>query len=109
MGMAPSFWTFAIWMVSSREANVSCENGRGIRMASEDKLPPGVYRRKDSKILWIHYGYHGRDYRESAETDSPKKAAALRELRKAELRLGKFIEPSARRVLLSKLYAGVLE
>ena len=48
-------------------------------MTREDKLPPGVYRRKDSKVLWIHYGYRGRDYRESAETNSPKKAAALRE------------------------------
>ncbi len=48
-------------------------------MTREEKLPPGVYRRKDSKSLWIHYGYRGRDYRESAETNSPKKAAALRE------------------------------
>jgi integrase len=78
-------------------------------MARENKLPPGVYRRKDSKALWIHYGYRGRDYRESAETDSPKKAAALRELRKAELRLGKFVQPNARRILLSELYADVLE
>ena len=78
-------------------------------MATEAKLPPGVYRRKDSTFLWIHYGYHGRDYRESAETDSPKRAAALRELRKAELRLGKFVQPNARRVLLSELYADVLE
>jgi hypothetical protein len=78
-------------------------------MACEQKLPPGVYRRKDSKVLWIHYGYHGRDYRESAETDSPKKASALRELRKAELRLNKFVPPNARRVLLSELYADVLE
>ena len=78
-------------------------------MAREEKLPAGVYRRKNSKFLWIHYGYRGRDYRESAETDSPKKAAALRELRKAELRLGKFVQPSARRILLSELYADVLE
>ena len=51
-------------------------------MAREEKLPPGVYRRKDSKFLWIHYGYRGRDYRESAETNSPKKAASLRDLKK---------------------------
>ena len=62
-------------------------------MEREEKLPPGVYRRKDSKVLWIHYGYRGRDYRESAETNSPKKAAALRELKKAQLRMGKFVEP----------------
>src|SRR5436190_23485680 len=78
-------------------------------MTREEKLPAGVYRRKNSKFLWIHYGYRGSDYRESAETDSPKKAAALRELRKAELRLGKFVQPSARRILLSELYADVLE
>ncbi len=78
-------------------------------MASEEKLPAGVYRRKDSKFLWIHYGHRGRDYRESAETNSPKKAAALRELRKAELRMGKFVQPNARRVLLSELYADVLQ
>jgi integrase len=78
-------------------------------MASETKLPPGVYRRKDSKSLWIHYGHRGRDYRESAETNSPKKAAALRELRKAELRIGKFVQPNNRRVMLSELYADVLQ
>src|SRR5260370_11048784 len=78
-------------------------------MASEEKLPAGVYRRKDSKFLWIHSGHRGRDYRESAETNSPKKAAALRELRKAELRMGKFVQPNARRVLLSELYADVLQ
>ncbi len=78
-------------------------------MTREEKLPPGVYRRKDSKSLWIHYGYRGRDYRESAETNSPKKAAALRDLRKAELRMGKFVQPSARRVMLSELYANVIE
>ena len=30
-------------------------------MSREEKLPPGVYRRKDSKFLWIHEGYRGRD------------------------------------------------
>ena len=78
-------------------------------MTREEKLPPGVYRRKDSKSLWVHYGYRGRDYRESAETNSPKKAAALRDIRKAELRMGKFVQPTARRVMLSELYANVLE
>jgi len=78
-------------------------------MAREEKLPPGVYRRKDSKFLWIHYGYRGRDYRESAETNSPKKAASLRDLKKAQLRMGKFVEPSARRIMLSELYADVIE
>jgi integrase len=78
-------------------------------MAREGKLPPGVYRRKDSKFLWIHYGYRGRDYRESAETNSPKKATALRDLKKAQLRMGKFVDPSARRVMLSELYADVVE
>jgi integrase len=78
-------------------------------MAREEKLPPGVYRRSDSKFLWIHYGYRGRDYRESAETNSPKKAAAVRELRKAELRMGKFVEPNARRVMLSELFADAIE
>src|SRR5271167_3339700 len=78
-------------------------------MAREEKLPPGVYRRKDSKFLWIHYGYRGRDYRESAETNSPKKASSLRDLKKAQLRMGKFVEPSARRIMLSELYADVIE
>ena len=78
-------------------------------MAREEKLPPGVYRRKDSKFLWIHYGYRGRDYRESAETNSPKKAACFRDLKKAQLRMGKFVEPSARRIMLSELYADVIE
>jgi hypothetical protein len=45
-------------------------------MAREEKLPPGVYRRKDWKFLWIHDGYRGRDYRESAETGTWKHAAA---------------------------------
>ena len=78
-------------------------------MAREGILPPGVYRRKDSKFLWIHYGYRGRDYRESAETNSPKKATALRDLKKAQLRMGKFVDPIARRVMLSELYADVVE
>src|SRR6059058_3879197 len=78
-------------------------------MAPEEKLPQGVYRRKDSKVLWIHYGYRGRDYRESAETNSPNKAAALRELWKAELRMGRFVEPADRRVMLAELYADVLQ
>jgi len=78
-------------------------------MAPAEKLPPGVYRRKDSKFLWIHYGYRGRNYRESAETNSPKKAAAFRDLKKAQLRMGRFVEPTARRVLLSELYADVVE
>jgi integrase len=56
-----------------------------------------------------HYGYRGRDFRESAETNSPKRAAALLELRRAELRMGKFIQPGARRVMLSELYADVFE
>jgi len=84
-------------------------NPKDLSMTREDKLPPGVYRRKDSKVLWIHYGYRGRDYRESAETNSPKKAAALRELRKAELRMGKFVEPADRRVMLAELCADVLQ
>ena len=78
-------------------------------MAREGKLPPGVYRRKDSTFLWIHYGYRGRDYRESAETNSPKKATALRDLKKAQLRMGKFVDPAARRVMLAELYADVVE
>jgi integrase len=78
-------------------------------MPNEEKLPAGVYRRKDSKVLWIHYGHRGGNYRESAETNSPRKAAALRELRKAELKMGKFVQPNARRVMLSELYADVLQ
>jgi hypothetical protein len=38
-----------------------------------------------------------------------RKAAALRELRKAELGMGKFVEPHVRRVMLSELYAAVLQ
>jgi integrase len=78
-------------------------------MERTEKLPPGVYRRKDSKFLWIHYGYRGRNYRESAETNSPKKAAAFRDLKKAQLRMGKFVDPTSRRVMLSELYADVVE
>jgi len=57
----------------------------------QEKLPNGVYRRKnDNENLWIsYYDENGKRFRESAKTSNPETAKALRDKRLREVAEGK--------------------
>jgi integrase len=60
-----------------------------------------IFRRGD--ICWIRYRVGGKTYRESTRSANPRKAEKMLARRQAELGLGSFIAPAARRITVREL------
>lgn len=68
----------------------------------------GIYKRSNSANLWISYYRNGVQVREPSGSDSYRQAQKLLQQRQGEIAVGKYIEPSSRKVTIDQLYESLL-
>ncbi len=73
-------------------------------MATTERREFGrIFERKGSRFLWVRYKVDGRMFEESTRSTSPREAEKFLARRQAELGLGVFVAPDARRVTFADL------
>jgi len=75
------------------------------------KRPRGtgsIYQQKESSNWWIRYYRNGKVYRQSAGTNSRRKAERLLQRKIGEIATGNFLEPASDKTLVKELAADLL-
>jgi integrase len=68
----------------------------------------GIFRPAGTSRYWIRYSHNGKQIRESSGSTSESKARALLKKRLGEIEVGKFSEPSAKRITVGELLDGLM-
>jgi len=68
-----------------------------------------VFKRKDSSNWWVRYRVNGRTFRESTGSTNVRKAEQLLAKRQAELGIGEFVPPAAKRTTFEDIKGLLLD